>query len=496
LGEEPRCAEWLEQLEAKTRCYLDAFDSEGGWVEGPGYWGYGMSYALWFIDAVRRVTHGERDLYRHRRLAKTLNFVLHCTMPDGRGTVNFADSWYGPFSSFCVARLAAEYKNPFAARHVEQHRASGLWDFLWHEGLPPARDPTPEELPLATLFPDIQWAVLRQGWTHPRDCLFAIKGGTNADWHGHRDMGHFTLNAFGKRLVIDQGGGMYRKEYWQGEDYEVQSEGHNTLLLDGKGQERRKQHDARIAGFFHSPGCDYVLCDASRAYGERLSRFRRHVVYLRPDTFVLFDDVAATQPTQIESLLHTFGTISREGNALRFDDESVTLLTRVVLPTAFTHRVDKGGNMREQWRDNFVRFGLGREARDAQFLLAMRPALTSEPAPGVLLWEDFERGSVSAWKPSRAYIDGKLVGALPSIKLAAGPQQPTHRRSKSALLLEDTVGDSPEACADLRFPAITVTPDTQITFAYRWESESGAGRVDARINAGGPLKPTFPRWLT
>lgn len=492
LGEEPAAPQWLEQFETKLRCYLDAFDSQGGWVEGPGYWGYGMSYALWFIDALRRVTHGERDLYRHERLTKTLNFVLHCTMPDGRGTVNFADSWYGPFSSFLVGRLAAEYQNPFAAKLVEERPGSGVRDFLWHDGIPAGRRPTPEELPPAMLFPDIHWAVLRQGWVNPQDCLFAIKGGSNNDWHGHRDMGHFILNAFGKRLIIDQGGGLYRKEYWQGQDYEVQSEGHNTLLLDGKGQQRNRAHDARITRFFHSPGCDYVLCDASRAYGERLTRFHRHVVYLRPDTFVLFDDIAAAQPTRIEALLHTFGSTSREGNVLRFEDEPAALLTRVVLPADFVYRIEKGANTREEWRDNYVGFGPEGKVRKARFLLAMRPALTSEPAPGVLLWEDFERGSVTAWKPSRAYIEGKPVGTLPSIKLAVAPDEPTHGESKFALLLDDPVGDSPEACADLRFPAITVTPHTRISFACRWESESGEGRVDARINAGGPLKYYSP----
>ncbi|MBM4086983.1 MAG: DUF4962 domain-containing protein, partial [Planctomycetes bacterium] len=266
LDEEPDAALWLDQIEAKMRCYLDTFDSQGGWVEGPGYWSYGVSYALWFIDALRRVTHGERDLYRHDRLARTLNFVFYCTTPDGRGSVNFADSPYGPaFNSALVRRLAAEYQNPYGTWHLSRSPGGGLWDFLWHEALPPGREPTAEDLPPAMLFHDIHWAVLRQGWTNPRDCFFALKGGTNNDWHGHRDMAHFILNAFGKRLLIDQGAGVYRTDYWKGEDYEVTSEGHNTLLVDGKGQERRAEHDARITGFFQSPSYDYLLCDASSA---------------------------------------------------------------------------------------------------------------------------------------------------------------------------------------------------------------------------------------
>jgi hypothetical protein len=40
-----------------------------------------------------------------------------------------------------------------------------------------------------------------------------------------------------------------------------------------------------------------VAADATRAYStNKLKRFVRQIVYLRPDTFVIFDDVAATKP--------------------------------------------------------------------------------------------------------------------------------------------------------------------------------------------------------
>jgi hypothetical protein len=491
LGEEPDAPIWLDQMEAKIRCFLDAYDAQGGWVEGPGYWCYGTSYALWFIDALRRVTHGGRDLYRHERLAKTLNFVLYCTTPDFGGTINFADSWYGPFMPFLVRRLSAEYRNPYGAWYLAHREGGGLWDFLWRAGLPPARTPAAEEPPPAILFPDINWAVLRQGWTDPRDCFFAIKGGTNADPHGHRDMAGFILNAFGKRLLIDQGGGMYRKEYWKGDDYEVVSAGHNTLLLDGEGQQRRAEDDAHITEFFHSPAYDYVLCDASRAYGDRLERFLRRVVYLRPDTFVLFDDVAAPKPVKIESLLHTFGAITRDGDVLKFEDGDVALLARAVLPPDFADQIGKGAPQREQMADQFIRWGPVAPVRQVRFLVAMRPLLRRELPKGMAVWEDFEDSKADRWAPSCASVKGKPDGALPQIKVAA--PEPTYEQGKSALLLDDPVGDSAEANANLRLPQITVTPNTRISFACRWESESGKGHVNMRINADRLLKYFDPK---
>lgn len=488
MDEEPRASEWLEQIEAKIRCYLDTFDSQGGWVEGPGYWGYGISYALWFTDAARRATRGERDLFRHDRLAETLNFVLYCTTPDRLGTVNFADSWYGPFGTFQVRRLAAEYQNPFAAWLVSRSSRAGLWDLLWHKGLPPPQEPTASALAPAILFPDIHWAVLREGWFAPKGCFLAIKGGTNYDWHGHRDMAHFILNAYGKRLLIDQGGGVYRKEYWQGQDYEVRSEGHNTLLLDGKGQDRNRSHSARITEFFHSPSVDYVLCDASKAYGARLERFSRHVVYLRPDVFVLFDDVVAAKPCRVESLLHTLGRVEVKGAWLSFEDQEAALFAKVLSPAKYTHSLCDGTPQRPERMDRFVRFGPAEPMKQIRFLLAMRPVERRTLPDGVWMWEDFEDCEVGKWTPGRAHVAGKEVGHMPVLKPAAQPEEPTYKSSKGSLLLDDSVGDSPEACATVRFPKVTVTPETRVTFACRWESESGKGGVTARINAGNALK--------
>jgi len=109
-------------------------------------------------------------------------------------------------------------------------------------------------------------------------------------------------------------------------------------------------------------------------------------------------------------------------------------------------------------------------------------------AQAVHLRATFEDGSANAWRPARAYIGGKHVGALPTIKLAKAPQQPTYGGSKFALLLEDLVGDSPEACAVVRFSTITVTPRTTVSLAFRWDSESGAAAVNMRLPTGGSLK--------
>lgn len=493
LGEEPEASAWLDRIEAKMRCFLDAMDSEGGWVEGTCYWDYGVSYALWFTDALKRVTRGGRDLYRHERLAKTLNFVLYCTMPDAKGTVNFSDSPYAnTFDSFLVRRLAAEYQNRFASWHLTRVPTGNLWDLLWQGGTPAPEAPTNDALPPAKLFPTIHWAVLRQGCASPDDCLFAIKGGTNDDWHGHRDMAGFLLNAFGKRLLIDQGMGMYRKEYWKGQDYEVTSEGHNTLLLDGKGQERRAEDCAQITRFFHSDACGYVLCDTSKAYGARLTRFLRHVVYLRPDTFVVFDDIAAPAPTRIESQLHTSGSIARNDGLIRLENYPALLLTRVLRPDGLSFTLGTGKNEQHDQADRFIRFGPPSPVREAQFLVAMRPVLLRKLPPGVAVWEDFESGRITGWTPGRAHGGGQEIGAMPEIKAAAGPGEPTHEGSRFALLLDDPVGDSPEACVSLAIPPVRLTPKTRLSLAYRWEAESGRGKVNVRINAGGVLKYFTP----
>jgi hypothetical protein len=90
----------------------------------------------------------------------------------------------------------------------------------------------------------------------------------------------------------------------------------NCILVDGAGQLVRDDKAAgRISAFRHQKALTYVCGDAAAAYGGKLTRFLRHVLYLRPGVFAVLDDLAAPQPARFDWLLHAFDRMTVDGSA-------------------------------------------------------------------------------------------------------------------------------------------------------------------------------------
>ena len=53
------------------------------------------------------------------------------------------------------------------------------------------------------------------------------------------------------------------------------------------------------------PEFDYVVGDAGTIYGPPLTRFHRHLVFVKPDLIVILDDLEAETPARFDWLLHT-----------------------------------------------------------------------------------------------------------------------------------------------------------------------------------------------
>ena len=70
------------------------------------------------------------------------------------------------------------------------------------------------------------------------------------------------------------------------------------------GQEGVAAAKGNIVRFENNQLYDYVLGDATQAYMGKLNKFHRHVIYIRPDVFIIFDDLEAPEPVTFEWCLH------------------------------------------------------------------------------------------------------------------------------------------------------------------------------------------------
>jgi hypothetical protein len=113
----------------------------------------------------------------------------------------------------------------------------------------------------------------------------------------------------GREILFDSGGGSYEQSKWR--NYELSTFGHNTVLVDGKPQERQTADaEANVskspidALWQSNPTYDYAVGVYDEGYGSITSRIAQHtrgVLFIKPDLAVVVDTL-----TPADALQHTY----------------------------------------------------------------------------------------------------------------------------------------------------------------------------------------------
>jgi hypothetical protein len=200
------------------------------------------------------------------------------------------------------------------------------------------------DLPLARAFPDTGLAVMRTSLTDRNgDIAFQVKASPMGSIsHSHADQGNFYLAAYGEPLLIPSGHYQGGYEALFGSPHHAgwtwQSWAHNVPLIDGKGQgSRNPEANGYLEHFYHSDLLDFVRVDITRAYlagataeapravakagaglaariGEApVKSVRRNIIFLRPGTFVIVDEIECSRAATVDWLLHAWNRFEIDG---------------------------------------------------------------------------------------------------------------------------------------------------------------------------------------
>ncbi len=162
----------------------------------------------------------------------------------------------------------------------------------------PASDPA--DLGTVRFFRDVGTAVFRSGWSD-EDFLFVFRSGPFYN-HQHLDQGSFFLVDRGEVFLEERYDGEHH--YYDDPVYRthaIQPVSHNTLLIDGNPQSQRVgdpagfapglADQARLLRALDAGAFALATGDLAGVYGEAVRRVRRHVVFLKPRTILLVDEV-------------------------------------------------------------------------------------------------------------------------------------------------------------------------------------------------------------
>jgi hypothetical protein len=334
-GDVPEAETWLDYAVNKFfACYPVWSDDDGGWHEGASYEaGYMGKVVGWLLVAQAALGI---DGFKKPFFAQVGDFPLYVA-PPGSPNMGFGDlsnnrpsSGWGGFMDFfqrAMARRPGGSRAGYWRWWSEQWNMKppgGVLGFLYEAGLPaPPKATPPDDLPPSKVFHGIGVASLHVTLKDSADDVHLLFKSSpfGRQSHGHNPQNSFQLNAYGDALLTtcvyrDLHGSKFHSRWCH------ETKAHNAVLVDGEGQIKHSAASTgRIVGEQLGPQFDYLAGDATAAYGGRLVRYHRHVLFVKPDLIVLYDDLAARTPASFQFMLHALGAFS-------VDEKSASLAVR------------------------------------------------------------------------------------------------------------------------------------------------------------------------
>lgn len=333
LGDMPEADSWLEPALQSYLARLSPWGgADGGYANGSSYvlWDSGESLLIW--DLIERSL--AIPVYQHPWVAALPRFVAY-TLPPGTPAGVFGDG-AEIYRKEEWARLgkAIMSRSPLPLARWYEKQLFGEDVSRLHLLLSPRQSTLG-----ATAFPageadsahfqSIGWAALHSSLAdRSRTSVYFKSSPYGSLNHSHADQNSFLIYAHGKTLAMDSGYyDYYNSPHWR--QWYKQTKAHNAITFDGgQGQNLgadglgSSQFAGRIIDYSTSPDYDVVTGDASGAYGNALSMAKRSLVFFRPGTLVIIDQLTSGMPRQWEWNLHTPAALqsSSTGYKLKLDD--------------------------------------------------------------------------------------------------------------------------------------------------------------------------------
>ncbi len=227
--------------------------------------------------------------YYNKTLQDMWNYLAMTIRPDGFGVLNNDSD------------LNNNRQNILEAA---QKYGRSDWRYVVSNG---ARGTKPTATP-SVFFPWAGQLISRSGYGEKAHWSF-LDVGPWGSGHQHNDKLHLSVVAYGRDLLVDAGRFAYTGSVAQKfRKYALGSQGHNLVVVDGKGQDAGPKVTTEPTPenhFFVGKDHDYGSGKMSAFAGlEGTFEHTRSVVYLRDKFWVVADHLKTDRPRTIETLWH------------------------------------------------------------------------------------------------------------------------------------------------------------------------------------------------
>ncbi len=239
---------------------MDSYAPEGAYPEGYGYWHYGTTFNVLFIDALEKAFGKDFGLTEMPGFLKSAKYIQHMISPN-MNSYNYSDVDLKPRLNIAVFWLANKTKdysllwNELMQLNDDDFFINSLSErfipamFLWGSNIKPEliTKPNDNEFLANGLTP--VW-LFRSDWNNKGASYVGFKTGTPSSGHSHMDIGSFVFEALGERWSVELGANDYNtlelggldiwnmtqeSDRWQ--VYRYNNQAHSTLSINNKHQD-------------------------------------------------------------------------------------------------------------------------------------------------------------------------------------------------------------------------------------------------------------------
>lgn len=391
-GDDEEATDWFHWcVKATVALYPWFGGADGGSAEMANYFsGTNLPSSMHMRDLIYRASG--IDLLNNPWYHNSVYYTIYSQPPNHNRSM-FGDHGGGPESGppgsnrYVTTRYRATlFDDAFAAAYARGYEGNPLLRVSLREAYDWLAKPVPEPkslslLPDARAFRDIGVVYMHTAMERPQDNIFfEFKSGPYGSFgHSHNDQNTFNLMAFNEPLLIDTG---YYHSYGDAHHagWTMRTKAHNGILVDNTGQPNSELSAfGRVIDFEQGDEFMYCAGEASTAYNEvELDRFTRHCLCIKPDIFLIYDQLKAPDPHTYQFLLHAekemdidhltqtvdvTGEVGKcRATILQPSDLSISQ-TDVFDPPAKHWRPDKSWAMPNQWHLTAETTGASKEVR-------------------------------------------------------------------------------------------------------------------------------------
>ena len=246
-------------------------------------------------------THKELSAHYQRVVALIYQRLL--TLLDAAGRHDLADTWrprVRTLWAYLAVAMKPDHGNPLNNDSDQENVAR-----LLRDNAPDLAEPTP---PVSHWLPYAGQAVFRSRDALSGDALWAFfDAGPRGTDHDHADRLHLSLSVGTRDFLVDNGRYTYARGAWR--DYFAGPTGHNVVLFDGQGADQGPKAVGApdsLGRFFRHEDLEIAYGDTSFSTAEnaRAGDWRRLVIHVRSQGWIVVDRIAAFQPAMLSTLWH------------------------------------------------------------------------------------------------------------------------------------------------------------------------------------------------